>query len=127
MPIRGVHKIVVPVADQARAHRFWTEVVGFTTKTDVPYDDLGNRWIEVASADGATALILSPDPDNARFEGGPELPTSQFFFYADNIVATHAELSANGVDFPAPPEEQPWGWWSMFTDSEGNRFALQQR
>jgi len=30
-------------------------------------------------------------------------------------------------EFPAKPEKQPWGWWSMFTDSEGNRFALQQR
>lgn len=41
--IRGVHKIIVPVTDQARAVRFWTEIIGFTVTTDVPYDDKGNR------------------------------------------------------------------------------------
>ncbi|SDX72892.1 hypothetical protein SAMN05421504_103631 [Amycolatopsis xylanica] len=125
--IRGVHKIVVPVTDQARAVRFWTETIGFTVTTDVPYDDKGNRWIEVTSADGAVALILSADPVDARPAVRDELPTSNFFFYADDLEKTYAELTARGVDFPAPPEKQPWGWWSMFADSEGNRFALQPR
>ncbi|WP_370944376.1 VOC family protein [Amycolatopsis sp. cg5] len=125
--IRGVHKIVVPVQDQARAVRFWTETVGFTVTTDVPYDDKGNRWIEVTSADGAVALILSTDPADSRPATRDELPTSNFFFYADDLEKTYAELTARGVEFPAPPEKQPWGWWSMFCDSEGNRFALQPR
>jgi predicted enzyme related to lactoylglutathione lyase len=36
------------------------------------------------------------------------------------------ELSARGVEFPQPPVQQPFGWWSMFNDTEGNRFALEQ-
>jgi predicted enzyme related to lactoylglutathione lyase len=53
-------------------------------------------------------------------------PTT-IFFYADDLEKTYEELSAKGVEFPAKPVEQPWGWWAMFVDSEGNRFALQQR
>jgi predicted enzyme related to lactoylglutathione lyase len=30
------------------------------------------------------------------------------------------------VEFPQPPVYQPFGWWSMFNDTEGNRFALEQ-
>lgn len=128
MSILGVNKIVVGVRDQARAKKFWSETVGFKITTDVPYDDHGRRWVEVTSADGQTQLVLSDDPDaQYRFPVREELPTANFFFYADDIERTYRDLSANGVEFPAPPEKQPWGWWAMFLDSEGNRFALQQR
>ena len=40
---------------------------------------------------------------------------------------TYDELRARGVDFPQPPVQQSWGWWSMFQDQEGNRFALHPR
>ncbi|WP_158887010.1 glyoxalase superfamily protein [Amycolatopsis anabasis] len=126
MPIRGVSKVVVGVKDQERAKKFWTETVGFTVTTDVPYGDTGKRWVEVTSADGGTALILSEDEED-QFPVRGDLPTSNFFFYTDDVQQTYRELSAKGVDFPAEPAEQPWGWSSMFTDSEGNRFALQQR
>jgi len=43
-----------------------------------------------------------------------------------DIRATYEDLAARGVEFPQPPVEQPFGWWSMFNDSEGNRFALEQ-
>lgn len=127
MAIQGVSKVVVGVEDQARAKAFWTETVGFTVTTDVPYDDQGRRWVEVTAPNG-TILVLSESPeDRRRFGDSDQLPTSNFFFYADDVEKTCEELSAKGVEFPAKPEKQPWGWWSMFTDSEGNRFALQQR
>lgn len=125
MGILGVGKIVVGVEDQARAKKFWSETVGFAVTTDVPYDDAGRRWVEVTAPDG-TILILSDDRQQ-RFGDSEQLPTSNFFFDADDIEKTYEELSAKGVEFPAKPEKQPWGWWSMFVDSEGNRFALQQR
>lgn len=128
MAIQGVSKVVVGVRDQDRAKKFWSEVVGFEITTDVPYDDKGNRWVEVTSADGAVSLVLSTAPEDLkRFEVRDELPTANFFFYADDIEKTYEELSAKGVEFPARPEKQPWGWWAMFTDSEGNRFALQEK
>ncbi|MET7989977.1 VOC family protein [Amycolatopsis sp. NPDC005232] len=127
MAIVGVGKVVVGVEDQARAKAFWADTVGFTVTTDVPYDDQGNRWVEVTAPDG-TILVLSAAPeDRWHFEGRDELPTSNVFFHADDIVKTCRERSERGVDFPAKPQRQPWGWWALFTDSEGNRFALQQR
>jgi hypothetical protein len=36
-------------------------------------------------------------------------------------------LTARGVEFPQPPVRQPFGSWSLFQDSEGNRFALVPR
>ncbi|TWJ08081.1 putative enzyme related to lactoylglutathione lyase [Stackebrandtia albiflava] len=121
----GVKKIVVPVADQRRAVDFWTGKLGFTLTVDAPYADTGRRWIEVTSPDGHTAIVLDPEVVGAERPEG--LPTQPFFFYADDIEATYRDLSAVGVVFPQPPRRMEWGWWCLFSDSEGNRFALQER
>jgi predicted enzyme related to lactoylglutathione lyase len=127
MPILGANKVVVGVRDQERAKKFWTEKIGFTVTTDSPYNDAG-RWVEVTSTDGSVILILSVDPDDKyRFATREEVPNANPFFYAEDIEKTYEELVARGVEFVVKPTEQPWGWWSMFVDSEGNRFALQQR
>lgn len=126
MTIIGGNKIVVGVQDQERATRFWTDAVGFAITTDAPYGDDG-RWVEVTSPDGNLVLILSLDPEmQYRFAIRDEVPNANPFFYADDIEQTYEELSARGVEFVVRPVRQPWGWWSMFVDSEGNRFALQQ-
>ena len=44
----------------------------------------------------------------------------------EDIQQTHAELEARGVRFPASPARMRFGWWSMFEDWEGTRFALGQ-
>jgi predicted enzyme related to lactoylglutathione lyase len=127
MGIQGANKIVVGVLDQERAVRFWTDLVGFKVTTDAEYGDSG-RWVEVTTADGNTTLILSADPDGTyRHTTRDEVPNANPFFYADDVEKTYEELTARGVEFVVPPRREPWGWWSMFVDSEGNRFALQQR
>ena len=45
----------------------------------------------------------------------------------DDLQRTYEELRARGVKFTQPPVRQSWGWWSMFEDQEGNRFALGPR
>jgi predicted enzyme related to lactoylglutathione lyase len=55
-----------------------------------------------------------------------EHPHSPVFFTCRDIAATHRELEARGVRFPAPPQEMPFGWWSMFEDPDGTRYALGQ-
>jgi catechol 2,3-dioxygenase-like lactoylglutathione lyase family enzyme len=42
-----VHVSVVFVNDQARAHHFYTDVLGFTTKVDFPLGD--HRWLTAVS------------------------------------------------------------------------------
>jgi predicted enzyme related to lactoylglutathione lyase len=124
--IRDVSKVVIDVGDQERAKVFWTETMGFELVQDAPYQ--GERWLEVRPPDGAVTLVLElrNDGTNARAEVPEHLPTSNAMFRCDDLPGTYRELAARGVEFPQPPVQQPFGWWSMFRDSEGNRFALEQ-
>ena len=122
--IEGVQKLVVEVEDQDRARRFWTEVMGFTLTQDSPYGD--ERWLEVRTPDRNTVIVLALRLGEPPL-GPEELPTSNIFFYCDDLPRTYEELGARGVEFPQAPVEQSFGWWSMFQDNEGNRFALQPR
>jgi predicted enzyme related to lactoylglutathione lyase len=120
--IKGVQKLVVEVEDQDRALRFWRDAIGFEVAEDVSYGE--ERWLEVGTPDEKTILVLALRQGEPPV-GPEELPTSNIFFYCDDLSRTYAELRARGVEFPQPPVEQSFGWWSMFQDNEGNRFALQ--
>lgn len=123
--ISGVSKVVLEVGDQDRARAFWTETMGFDLVQDAPYGQ--ERWLEVRSPDRTVSLVLELGEGPGGREGALEhLPTSNVMFRCDDLQATHQELTARGVEFPQPPVQQRFGWWSMFNDSEGNRFALEQ-
>jgi predicted enzyme related to lactoylglutathione lyase len=121
--IEGISQVVVDVEDEDRAVRFWKETMEFAQ--DAPYGEAGG-WIEVRARDKATTLVLA-----LRQGEGPTapegLPTSNIFFYCDDLPRTYDELRARGVSFPQPPVQESWGWWSIFQDQEGNRFALHPR
>jgi predicted enzyme related to lactoylglutathione lyase len=122
--VEGVSQVIVEVDDQDRALRFWTETMGFELARDAPYGE--ERWLEVRTPDKATVLVLQPR-QGERPTAPDELPTSNVFFYCDDLPRTYDELRARGVEFPQPPVQQSWGWWSMFEDRDGNRFALAPR
>jgi predicted enzyme related to lactoylglutathione lyase len=119
--IRGVHQVLIEVDDQDRALTFWTEVLDFDLVQDAPYGE--ERWLEVRTPGGAVTVVLG-QRSGERPKVAQELPTSNVWFYCEDLDRTYNELSARGVNFPRPPVEQPFGWWSMFEDTEGNRFAL---
>ena len=56
-----IHLTSVLVDDQAKALRFYTEVLGFVPKTDVPLGE--HRWLTVVSPEDpdGTELLLEPD------------------------------------------------------------------
>jgi predicted enzyme related to lactoylglutathione lyase len=123
--ISGVSQVVIAVDDQDRAQEFWTGVIGFGLVRDETLG--GERWIEVRPPDQAMLLVLSKRAAHEARPAPPaQLPHSNVFFTCDDIAETYADLSARGVAFPVPPVEMPWGWWSMFEDPEGTRFALGQ-
>ena len=122
--IEGVSKVVIEVDDQARAVEFWTERLGFELYQDTQYGV--ERWLEVRTPDEGLILVLSPRQDD-RPNAPEPLPTSNVFFFCDDLAETYGELRSRGVEFPQPPVELSFGWWSMFQDQEGNRFALHQR
>jgi predicted enzyme related to lactoylglutathione lyase len=57
----------------------------------------------------------------------PSLPTSNVMFYAQDLQQTYQELAAQGMQFPQAPVREPFGWWSLFADPDGNHFALVPR
>jgi predicted enzyme related to lactoylglutathione lyase len=123
--IKGVAKVVVPVDDQERAKEFWTEGAGFDVSFDETYGD--ERWIEVRPPSGAPVLVLSPRSEGQARPDVPEmLPHSPIFFTCDDIQATYAEMRERGVEFSEPPVEQHFGWWALFSDPDGTRYALGQ-
>jgi predicted enzyme related to lactoylglutathione lyase len=122
--VEGVSKVVIEVDDQERALRFWTETLGFELHQDTPYGE--ERWVEVRTPDKRLILVLSPRQEDRP--GVSDLPpTSSVLFYCDDLTETYEELRSRGVEFPQPPVELSFGWWSMFQDLEGNRFALHPR
>ena len=123
--VEGISQVVLEVEDQDRALAFWTGTMGFELAQDAPYGEAG-RWIEVRTRDKGTILVLRLRQGD-RPKAPEELPTSNIFFYCDDLPGTYDELRARGVEFPEPPVQQSWGWWSMFEEREGNRFALHPR
>jgi predicted enzyme related to lactoylglutathione lyase len=122
--ISNVSKVVVPVEDQQAALQFWTTTMGFTAVRDDTYGD--ERWIEVQPPLQDLVLVLSPRGDEPRRTVPDSLPHSDLFFNCADIEQTHAELSRRGVSFPLPPSRQHFGWWALFEDNEGTRYALGQ-
>ena len=63
----------VLVDSQEKALRFYTGVLGFVRKRDIPLGEA--RWLTVVSSDEpeGTELMLEPDEHPAReaFQGGP--------------------------------------------------------
>ncbi len=90
--IKQVGRVMVPVSDQDRAIEFYTGKLGFTVSADVPFGN-GDRWVEVAPADGGAALALVP-PQGEYQTGrmtGIALETG-------DAAGTRDELAAAGVD-----------------------------
>ncbi len=117
--ITKLNLITVPVEDQDRALAFYTDKLGFTIITDRPMGP-GLRWIELRIPKTPTHVALfTPAGEESRVGSFTGIS-----FGAKDVMATYAELSAKGVRFEGPPEQEPWGTHASFFDSEGNRFVL---
>lgn len=117
--ITHIKFIGVPVHDQQRALRFYTERLGLEVATDQPFDG-AQRWIELRIANSQTRLVLFTPKGHEDRIGG-------FFngsLACDDVEATYRQLRQRGVEFSAEPQRQPWGAFAKFHDSEGNEFVL---
>ena len=117
--IKMIKFLGIPVKDQDRALVFYTEILGFTIRTDAPFNEK-QRWIELALPGAQTGITLfTPDGHEDRI--GTFINTS---WAVDDIDKTYKELLAKGVKFDGPPEKQPWGSFLRMMDSEGNSIVL---
>ena len=120
--IKGIKFASVPVADQERALKFYTEKLGFHVLTDQPFDE-GRRWIELGIPGAPTRLVLFT-PDEHRDRVGT---FSHVTFVADDVQQTYEEMVERGVEFVQPPQTQDWGTAAIFRDSEENVFVVSSR
>jgi len=118
----GVGQVIIEVEDQDRALEFWSNTVGFELAHDAPYGE-SRRWIEVTTRDKAVVLVFSRRRGD-RPTAPEELPTSNIFVYCYDLSRTHEELRERGAEFPVPPRQMHFRWWSLFEDQHGTRYAL---
>lgn len=119
------------VPDQAAAKRFYTEVLGFRVKHDIPMGP-GVSWLTVVSPDlpDGPEIVLEPEGHPAvgpyklaLFADGIPMNT----FEVDDVRAEHARLAAAGVAFTVEPQELPDGMVrAVFDDGFGNLLQIHQ-
>jgi predicted enzyme related to lactoylglutathione lyase len=118
----------IMVDDQSKALRFYTEVLGFTKKHDIPVGEY--RWITVVS-EGHDDLELALEPNanpagkafqEAMFTQG--IPIAAF--ETSDIQAEFARLTARGVAFTRQPTSAGPVTIAVFSDTCGNLIQLHQ-
>ena len=120
----------IMVDDQEKALRFYTDVLGFRKKSDVPVGEY--RWITVTSPEGPDDLELALEPNanpaaktfqDAMFKQGIPLAA----FELSELAAEFARLSARGVAFTKPPTPAGPVSLAVFADTCGNLIQLHQK
>jgi predicted enzyme related to lactoylglutathione lyase len=119
----------VYVDDQAKALRFYTEVLGFAKKADFsngPY-----RWLTVASAEEPNGielqLALNDNPaaktyQQAIFEQGQ--PAAMFF--TSDVKGDYERIKGRGGEFTMPPTDVPGATIATLKDTCGNLIQISQ-
>lgn len=122
--------ISIPVRDQEKALKFYTEKLGFIKKKDEPLGG-GNRWLTLVSKEwqDGPELLLEPAPNHfepskvyqdALMEAG--IPWTQFD--VENVDAEYERLTKLGVEFSMKPTEMGTVKVAIFNDTCGNNIQL---
>lgn len=117
------------VKDQDKALQFYTEILGFVKKTDIPLGE--HKWLTVVSKeeqDGAE-LVLEPmafQParvyQQALYEAG--IPATAF--HVENVEEEYQRLEKKGVVFSMKPTPMGAVKLAVFDDTCGNNIQIVQ-
>ena len=117
------------VDDQAKALRFYTEVLGFAKKADFTQDPF--RWLTVASPedpDGVELqLALNNNPAAKTYQQAifqQSQPAAMFF--TDDIKGDYERIKSRGAEFTMPPTDVTGSTIAMLNDTCGNIIQLTQ-
>ena len=117
----------VMVDDQRKALKFYTEVLGFLKKTEIPMGEVS--WLTVVSpeAPDGVELVLEPDSHpaakpfkNALVEDG--IPFTSFA--VKDVQAEYDRLRAAGVRFTQEPTDLGPVTVAIFDDTCGNLIQI---
>lgn len=122
-----IHLTSVFVDDQDKALRFYTDVLGFVKKAEVPVGK--DRWLTVVSPEDpdGTELLLEPDGHpavkpykTALADDG--IPAASFA--VDDVPAEFARLRGLGVRFTQEPMEAGPVTVAVLDDTCGNLIQI---
>jgi catechol 2,3-dioxygenase-like lactoylglutathione lyase family enzyme len=125
-----IHLSSIPVDDQDKALRFYTEVLGFEKKEEVPLGE--HRWLTVVSPEepNGTELLLEPDshPAVKPFKAALVSDGIPFTSFAvTDIAAEFDRLRALGVKFTQEPAAMGPVTTAVLDDTCGNLIQIAQR
>jgi catechol 2,3-dioxygenase-like lactoylglutathione lyase family enzyme len=117
------------VDDQEEALRFYTEVLGFVKKHDVPTGEY--RWLTVVSPEDpeGTELLLEPSGHPAAKPFKDALVADGIPFTAFAVEDVHAEferLRGLGVRFTQEPTDMGQVTTAVLDDTCGNLIQIQK-
>ena len=119
----------VSIDDYEKALHFYTEILGFEKKHDVPLGN-GDRWITVVSpADkGGTELLLEPNAEYPAMKALKQalvrdgIPFTAF--QVDDIQAEYERMKELGVTFTMDPTNVGGSTIAAFDDTCGNLIQI---
>ena len=122
-----IHLTSVFVDDQGKALKFYTKVLGFMKKTEIPMGEA--RWLTVVSPDDpdGVELLLEPDdhPAVAPFKDAlvkDGIPAASFA--VEDVKVETERLRARGVVFTQEPLLQGPVTTAVFDDTCGNLIQI---
>ena len=117
------------VDDQEKALKFYTEVLGFVKKEDIPVGEF--RWLTVVSPDDqdGTEFLLEPNvnPVAEQYQKGlyeQGIPATSLG--VDDVQAEYERLTELGVAFKVEPTDYGHYKIASFDDTCGNLIQIQQ-
>lgn len=121
----------VSIDDYDKALKFYTQVLDFVKKRDIPLGN-GARWITVVSPDepNGTELLLEPNADYPAMKALKEslvkdgIPFTAF--QVDDIQKEYARLKKLGVEFTMEPTNMGMTTVAIFDDTCGNLIQIYQ-
>jgi catechol 2,3-dioxygenase-like lactoylglutathione lyase family enzyme len=117
------------VKDQDKALEFYTAILGFIKKTEIPMGE--HKWLTVVSKEEQDGVELVLEPmafppagvyQKALFEAG--IPATAF--HVDNVEEEYQRLLKQGVVFSMKPTSMGAVKLAVFDDTCGNNIQMVQ-
>ena len=99
--------VIVPVADQDDAIKFYTDKLGLGTE-----DNMGDSFSQFTTREGSMWAVMSR-PDHAAPLG------AELYLQVDDADAAYQTWKERGVDMVTEPHTEPFGRTFAFKDSDG--------
>jgi len=126
--ITKITHLTLFVHNQDDAVQFYTEKLGFKVHTDAMFGP-ALRWLTLhtqSQPDFELVLMLATNEQEKELVGKQGGKHPFFTLESNDIVIDYGVLLANGVQFTAPPEKQPWGTATSLRDLYGNEIYMVQ-